>query len=458
MAARPALLLAASSVALAALTLALPSTLSYDPWAWVIWGREIAGGELETAGGPSWKPLPVLLTAPFSVAGDAAPWLWLVVARAGFFAAIGVGAALAYRLAGAIGALAAGLLLATSPWLWAQVWLGNSEGLLVLAVLLAVWLHLERRPGAAFACAVAASLVRPEAWPFLCAYAAWVVWRDRRRLPAVVAGLAVIPVLWLGPELLASGDLWRAADRAQDVGADSAARSGRPALAVLEESLRITPAVARLMLVAGLLVVVFGRVERTRATAAGGVAVLAGLWLAEVAVMTELGFSGITRYLLVPHALMLVLAGVAVGWLAALVPVSAPRFARVAAPVALGVLLLAGVARTLAVDGEPTAERLRYEARLANDLDRAVGQLGGADRLERCPRLHTSFYVGPAVAWRFERPLARVDFRARTGGALLRAAWTDGAPLDPPPAALTAMPDRRVLARTAFWEISEACR
>ena len=34
-------ILAAVSVALAALTLLYPSTPTYDPWAWIVWGREI---------------------------------------------------------------------------------------------------------------------------------------------------------------------------------------------------------------------------------------------------------------------------------------------------------------------------------------------------------------------------------------------------------------------------------
>ena len=39
----------------------LPYLPVYDPWAWLIWGRELLHGGLETAAGPSWKPLPVLI-------------------------------------------------------------------------------------------------------------------------------------------------------------------------------------------------------------------------------------------------------------------------------------------------------------------------------------------------------------------------------------------------------------
>ena len=40
-------------VVLAAASLAVPSVPTYDPMAWLVWGREISSGELHTTGGPS---------------------------------------------------------------------------------------------------------------------------------------------------------------------------------------------------------------------------------------------------------------------------------------------------------------------------------------------------------------------------------------------------------------------
>ena len=40
-----------------------------------------------------------------------------------------------------------------------------------------------------------------------------------------------------------------------------------------------------------------------------------GLWVAAVAVMAELGFTGNIRYLAVPAGLLAVLGGIGVGWL-----------------------------------------------------------------------------------------------------------------------------------------------
>ena len=69
----------AACLVVAGVTLLLPSSPTYDPWAWIMWGREIAHLDLVTEGGPSWKPLPILFTVSVLVFGDhAAPYLWLV--------------------------------------------------------------------------------------------------------------------------------------------------------------------------------------------------------------------------------------------------------------------------------------------------------------------------------------------------------------------------------------------
>ena len=80
--------LAAGCIAVAAVSLLLRTSLSYDPWAWIVWGREIPHLALSTRHGPTWKPLPVIFTTVFALFGKAEPDLWLVVARAGAFAAV----------------------------------------------------------------------------------------------------------------------------------------------------------------------------------------------------------------------------------------------------------------------------------------------------------------------------------------------------------------------------------
>ena len=132
---RPITLLTAACVAIAALSLLLPSAPTYDPFSWLIWGREITHLELHTADGPSWKPLPVAITTLLAPTGAAAPWLWLVVARTGGLMALVGCYRVAARIAGWPAGLIAGACLVLSREWLRDSWLGNSEGI-VLAFLL----------------------------------------------------------------------------------------------------------------------------------------------------------------------------------------------------------------------------------------------------------------------------------------------------------------------------------
>src|SRR3954471_14675198 len=123
---------------LTGLTFLVPSAPTYDPWAWIVWGREILHFDLSTIDGPSWKPLPVLLTTPFALFGPLAPDLWLFAARAGAIAGVVMVFRVARRLGGVPAGGAAAAAYAIAPWTIRNAWLGNSEGLLVALVLAAV--------------------------------------------------------------------------------------------------------------------------------------------------------------------------------------------------------------------------------------------------------------------------------------------------------------------------------
>jgi hypothetical protein len=135
---------------LSALSLFFPSTPTYDPWAWIMWGREITQLDLVTEFGPSWKPLPVLFTTPFSLFGaDVAPYLWVWIARAGGLLALAMSFRLARRLVGGWAGVVAGLFaaafLATTYEYVRDAALGNSEALLAGLGLWAVERHLDGR-------------------------------------------------------------------------------------------------------------------------------------------------------------------------------------------------------------------------------------------------------------------------------------------------------------------------
>jgi hypothetical protein len=195
-------------LALAALSAAiLPSVPSYDPWAWIVWGREVFDPQLSfaTGGGPSWKPLPVIFTSVFGLFGGAAPVLWVIAARAGGLLALVAAYRLARRLvagprwsAVAAGAIAVAGLLLTQDWVY-YMFRGTSEPMLVGACLWAIDRHLDGRHGSAFALGVAASLIRPEAWPFILAYGIWLWPREPRLRALMIAGLLMIPFLWPPP-------------------------------------------------------------------------------------------------------------------------------------------------------------------------------------------------------------------------------------------------------------------
>ncbi len=241
--------LAIAALALAALSLLIPSTPSYDPWSWLVWGREIAHLNLHTTGGPTWKPLPVIFTTVFSLFGGASPDLWLVVARAGALMAVAMTFKVAWRItrelvdvpADAVGwarrasllpvlfaAVIAAASLVNSKGFVTDNALGYSEGLMTALVLIALDRHLDGHHRQAFAIGFFAALDRPELWALWGPYGIYLFIRDPGARKLVVSLFVLIPVLWFGPELWGSGHLFRGVTRAQHVRSNSAALAKCP--------------------------------------------------------------------------------------------------------------------------------------------------------------------------------------------------------------------------------------
>ncbi len=391
---------------LGALSLLMVSAPTYDPWAWIIWGREITHLDLVTTEGPSWKPLPVLFTTPFALVGDdAAPGLWLAVARAGGLLAFVMAYRLGARLAGPVaGLIAAGSLFLADEFI-RNFWRGNSEGLLVAFVLWAVERHLDGRRMHAFLLGFAASLLRPELWPFWGLYGLWLVWqaRDgetRRRDAAVVFGSGALAiVLWFLPEYLGSGDWLRAASRALDPDPDSAAFADSPFVEVFVRSAAILSAP---VYVGGALATAVAAVAWRRhrrgglrlALAAGATILMIG-----VALMTEGGFAGNLRYVALPAAIVCVLAGA--GWVE-LVRSARGRWGARGA-LAATVLVVAAWAPFVANDWST----LRFHWDLVEkeadfygpNLRSVIAKAGGEDRIKACGGVFAGRFQVQAVAW-----------------------------------------------------------
>ena len=206
----------------------LPTVPSYDPWSWITWGREVFDTHLgfSVGGGPSWKPLPVMFTTVFGLFGGAAPTLWVIAARAGgllgLVAAYRLGSLLARRVAGGLrwapvtaGVIAAIGIVLTQEWAY-YMYRGTSEPMLIAWALWAIDRHLAGRYTQAFLFAVAASLIRPEAWPFIFLYAIWLWRREPRLRLLLVVGLVSIPFFWFVPPWIGSGQPFLAASHAKD--------------------------------------------------------------------------------------------------------------------------------------------------------------------------------------------------------------------------------------------------
>ena len=467
--------LAAASLALAAVSLLLPWALAFDPWSWLVWGREVTRLELDTAGGPSWKPLPVVATTILTLAGGAAPALWLVLARAGGLLAIAGAAALAGRLAGAVAAVAAAAAMALSDWWLLNTALGNSEGLLAAAAVWAVVAQLAGRHRIALALLLAAALLRPEAWPFLGGYALW-LWRTGREpLGLLAVTLLPVPLLWFGPDVLGAGGALGASSAARGTASpQSAVYADFPALEVLADFAELLTIPALLAAAAG--AALGGTIARR--LAAAGLA-----WVALVAVMTQAGYAGNPRYNVAAAAAGCVLAGVGVAALARRVASGGdatraeegavsggdttarrddrvdPDAARAARrpSAALGwpfaAALAAGVLAFTAGDLSDQVEELGDRADRRTDLDALVDRVGGASAISACAPARTNQPMKAMVAWRLDVSMEHLADRPRAPAAVLRAPpGYEGEPAEPRvPAGF------EPVAREGDWELVTAC-
>jgi hypothetical protein len=427
-------LLAALGVAALSALLVAPAP-SYDPWAWLLWGRELTALELSTAEGPAFKPLPVavcVLLAPF---GGAAPALWVIVARTGAVLAVWLAFRLGRRLGGdsiAAGALAAaGVALCGGFPAYAAA--GAETGWTIALALAAAEAWRGGHPRAALACGLGCALLRVEAWPFLLA-AGIVLWRRRPQdRGLLVAGAVAVPALWFVPELLGSGDLLRSGSRARVPNPGQPATAAVPALAALREAatLLLWP------LLAGAVAAVW------LARPARGVLVAGLAWIALVAAMAQAGFSGEPRYSLPGGAL------VAIAGAAGLVALARARPPLTAAAVA--VLMLVAAAPKLAGLSAVRSDQAWAQG-LAADLERAIGAAGGRAGLLACGRPYAGELRGPLLAYHLRVEKRRVGFDPAPPGAVFRSRLHAGDRPEP-----AAGPPFATAVREGRWEVRVAC-
>jgi hypothetical protein len=426
----PLLISALGCVALAALSAAvLPTVPSYDPWAWIVWGREVVDPHLSfsVGGGPSWKPLPVLFTTVFGLFGGAAPTLWVIAARAGGLLGLAGALQLGRRLAGpggwgvAAGLIAAAGVVLTQDWAY-YMFRGTTEPLLIGTSLWALERLLAGRHTAAFLLAVATSLMRPEAWPFLILYAIWLWLREPRLRPLVIAGVLSVPFFWFVPPWIGSGQPFLAATHAKEYNGHLGSNRF---LTVLGRglNLQVWPAFVAALMAAGLAAIPVGRrrawTRETLRSQDGLILALAAFtlaWWVVVVAMTLDGYPGLERFYLPGAAATCVLGGVGIVRLARLTGRTWLAAAVAVALVAVSVPLTAtriSVARAQ----KPIASRA--VTRL-DQLSAAVAAVGGHHAVYPC---HSSFTavnhsVQTALAWKLHVTLGRVGTVMRHQGLM----------------------------------------
>jgi len=316
--------------------------VNYDTLYSLVWGRELAHGtlpDLEVAIAPTPHPLATLggvLLSPLSslelhgLHGEVATavvvglayvslallgWVVFALGREWFNAPAGV--------------VAAAIVLTRVPVLdfGARAYVDIPYLVLVLGALLVE----TRRPRAGppvLALLALAGLLRPEAWLFSFAYLAWLVWPGVRAAPGaggpsvgaalrdaapLLALAASAPLVWCLHDLLITGDPLHSLTGTRETAATLGRVTGLDDVGPTMPR-RIGEILREPVLLAafggGVLALLFHRDRRTRLGLAAGVAAVAAF-----VVLAAAGLPIITRYLLLPAAILAIFAGAgAFGW------------------------------------------------------------------------------------------------------------------------------------------------
>ena len=181
----------------------------------------------------------------------------------------------------------------------------QSDPMIVALVLAAVDCGLSGRRRWALACALLASLGRPEAWPFLALYAGC-LWRSEAAMrPYVLGAVVVLLLLWFGIPAISSRSLFVAADNAMNSGQ---AVAGDKLTGVLRRFVDINATPVDLAALLGCALGAWRRDRRIVGLAAGVV-----VWVLVEIAFAYHGWPALQRYMFEAGGVMIVLAAVAVG-------------------------------------------------------------------------------------------------------------------------------------------------
>lgn len=388
----------------------------YDAFGWLVWGNRVLHWNLNTDGAPSWKPLAFLFTLPYSLAGRADIWWWMITSVAGALAGAVFAGRIAYRLTGPspdrrwapwVAAAFAGLGVLGLDGYWPQILIANSDPMVVTLCLAAIDGHISRRPRFAFAMLVLASLGRPEAWVFTGLYAVW-AWRSVPAMRIFTSiGIVVVAALWLVIPALTSKSWFSPGDLALRSVNPVNVIHGSKFTGIIDRFTSLYELPMQLAALCGLAIAVARRDLETL-----GLGLAACLWVAIEIGLALHGWSGAARYLFEPAAVMVVIAGSAVGRVLAYAP-RRPFLLRWVGPIAVAALVavLVPVARTRERVTNEAITDAHAAGRQLDRLQAVIAKDGGAARIRACGQPVTLVGNQSMLAWAFGMNVGEVGYK-----------------------------------------------
>lgn len=413
----PVILLVGLVVATVVGTILYPTYSNYDSTYSLLWGRELLRGELpsfDAYRAPTQHPLAVLFGAGMALFGYWGDRLFVLATLASFVVLV----AGLYRLGRtsftALVGIVTALILCTRfdfPFLAARGYIDIPYlALVVWAGVLEV--QRPRRGRIVLVLLLLAGLLRPEAWVLSGVYWLWLfpaaTWRERIEDAALVAAA---PLIWVASDFIVTGDPFfshtHTSGLAEELGRNKGLSEVPTAMVSFLKGLVKLPVAAAGLIGMGLatwLAPTRLRVPLAVLLVGMGTFVLVG----------AAGLSVISRYLLVPSLMVMLLAGVAVGGFTML---EHGRARTAWAALAAAGVLLAIVWTALRVD----LARLTNELALRGDARVSLRTLlddPAVRAAERCgPVLTPNHRIVPDVRWIMDLPDGRVIARSDEAAA-----------------------------------------
>jgi len=428
----------------------------FDVYSWIVWGRSLSDPHMTfyVSGGPSWKPLPVLFTAVYGLFGQAAPTLWMITARAGGILGLFGVFRLSFELtdraelprwtgwvAGVVGCVG---LIMTAPNIDANwphnFFRGTAEPIMIAAWLWAIDAMLRRRHFLAYTLLAAEGLMRPEAWPFMLVYGAWLWFKQPRLRVWVLLCLVAQPVGWFVPPGISTGHYLMAATNAHSFNGGLGSDWLKT---ILDRAYTLQPLPTLVFAVIATATALWRQRDRlaiwradnlqalwrSRDSLALSLAVLSCGWWLIVIVETGDGYPGLQRFFFPAAATACVLSGLGFVEVAAFAG-RAVRAAggaladrRTALAVSVGVAAVLGVASYPYISSRVAFARIQktqvdIERQQLDDLRAAIPALGGVSALLPCKTSVVTINntYQPELAWEMGVDLTRVQSRLTRPG------------------------------------------